>query len=54
MQPNVVDVDMDDLEKQDLHVNSGVALGPQSDNEVLQVNNLLKSNGGLSDSNLLN
>lgn len=28
-------------------------MGPQSDNEVLQVNNLLKSNGGMSDSNLL-
>lgn len=36
-----------------LHVNSGVIMGPQSDNEVLQVNNLLKSNGGMSDSNLL-
>ena len=47
---------MDDLQDDNVgvHVNSGVALGPQSDNEVLQVNNLLKSNGGLSDSNLLN
>lgn len=47
-------VDMDDLDVPvDNNVASGVLGGIQSDNEVLQVNNLLKSNGGLSDSNLL-